>query len=57
MIYRVVIIDNGNQVSLTQQDNCTPCYGVDGKSGVDGETANIMAEALDKLREAKLDER
>lgn len=52
MIYRVVIIDNkGNEVSLTEKD---------GKGSFDGEGEvdyATMMEALDKLKEAKLDER
>ncbi len=52
MIYRVVIIDNGNQVSLTQQGEATPYFEVDGNIEPSDEERNIMIEALEKLKEA-----
>lgn len=48
MIYRVVIIDNGNQVSLTQQGGV---LGMEGR--VDDEVRLIMEQALDKLKEVQ----
>ena len=53
MIYRVVIIDNGNQVSLTQQGGVKSIEGA-GDILVDTE---IMDEALEKLKKAVIDER
>ena len=53
MIYRVVIIDNGNQVSLTQQGNATPYFEVNGNIEPSEECRNILIEALEKLKEAK----
>ena len=51
MIYRVVIIDNGNQVSLTEQDGKRVMEG-EGNMDIDFDK---LGEALDKLKEAKDD--
>ena len=48
MIYRVVIIDNGNQVSITQQGGVRSMEG----SGTMNIDYDILSEALDKLAEA-----
>ena len=52
MIYRVVIIDNGNQVSLTQQGEATAYFETD-KKELPEDVILAMTEALNKLTEVK----
>ena len=52
MIYRVVIINNGNQVSLTQQGNTTANFEIVGEDVWSDEVKEGMIDALNKLMEA-----
>ena len=52
MIYRVVIIDNGNQISLTKQGNTTANFEIVGEDIFSDEVKEGMVDALNKLMEA-----
>jgi len=52
MIYRVVIIDNGNQVSLTYKKQ-GGVSSMDLEGNIGDEARLMMEQALDKLMEVK----
>ena len=51
MIYRVVIIDNGNQVSLTKLEGREPVFEVSGEDVFSDEVKAGMVDSLNKLEE------